>query len=544
VSDILCHIGVSCTVIILVVLLPWYAVGSHYYGTYENEYAWTVSAAFMSGLAPGLVDLFLYFFMASFVAASAVYLVVRTDRARQRTSSRLSSRSSSSSAVMAESTVVAVAAPLHRRVALYTWFMAVNLFAVVGMNVAFLAVALTQDNTLLLIAQVVLSSFKLLWNTVCTPYLIRATLRGISWSHHSTGFMTMQVLIALFNNITVPCLVVAVVSPSCFYNVFKPAPSVTLSFVYQIALITRTGTDRQDFAALTNTISYEPPFEYDYQCSSSFITYYSPAFVYLAIAAGVVTPLVHMLSLHWYKRATPGTRWSKLLTWMLPTVLTPIRAGYPPSQVFDANIHVISLVTYLGILLTFGVVYPPLAVAMCATMVSVAWQARLEIGRFIHRAREAGELRHIDTLERNCQGAVSLKKLRRSLFIVVCFSCAFYALFVFDTLGNSVGLTSALWSLVVMPLFPLVIVTVVTLRAYVPYRRSGGGGADGASVGFSVDENVFEMHKASVGSVSSARGGSVKEGEQRQGETAASAQGQTVFNALQLPAPGAEDDPL
>jgi hypothetical protein len=49
------------------------------------------------------------------------------------------------------------------------------------------------------------------------------------------------------------------------------------------------------------------------------------------------------------------------------------------------DIHVISQITYLGILLTFGVVYPALAVAvaMCATMISVTWLARLGIGRFL-----------------------------------------------------------------------------------------------------------------------------------------------------------------
>jgi hypothetical protein len=203
---------------------------------------------------------------------------------------------------------------------------------------------------------------------------------------------------------------------------------------------------------------------------------------------------------------------------------------------------------------------------MCATMVSVTWQARLEIGRYLHFSRAAGDQRFVDILERNCKGTVSLQKLRRSLFIIVCFSCAFYALFVFDTLGNSVGLNQALWSVVVMPLFPVCIVAVVRLRAYALQR--GVGGAEVNAMGFSVDDNVFEMHtrraggsitsgmsevamsdfdsvslsrSTSVSSVSSARIGSVSEyGRDRQ-DSSASAQGRSrqpsaVFNVMQGPA--------
>jgi hypothetical protein len=52
-----------------------------------------------------------------------------------------------------------------------------------------------------------------------------------------------------------------------------------------------------------------------------------------------------------------------------------IRERYRP--IFDANNFITALITYLGILLTFGVVFPPLAVVMCAAMLSVAWQTKL-----------------------------------------------------------------------------------------------------------------------------------------------------------------------
>jgi hypothetical protein len=161
---------------------------------------------------------------------------------------------------------------------------------------------------------------------------------------------------------------------------------------------------------------------------------------------------------------------------------------------------VISLITYLGILLTFGVVFPPVAVAMCATLLSVTWQMKLKLGRFLHFARETGSQAYVDTLERDCRGAVSLAKLRSSLSIVLCFSCAFYALFVFDTLGNSVGLTHALWSLVVMPLFPICIAAALLAQRRLMCDND-------RDIGISVDENLYEMYaRREGGSISSGAG--------------------------------------
>jgi uncharacterized membrane protein len=46
--------------------------------------------------------------------------------------------------------------------------------------------------------------------------------------------------------------------------------------------------------------------------------------------------------------------------------------------------------------------------------------------------------------------------------MIITISCLFYSLFLFDTLGDAVGLDGAYWVLIVMPLFPLV--------TYIGYR--------------------------------------------------------------------------
>jgi hypothetical protein len=155
---------------------------------------------------------------------------------------------------------------------------------------------------------------------------------------------------------------------------------------------------------------------------------------------------------------------------------------------FDVNGYVISHVTYLGILMTYGVVFPPLAVVMCVTMLSIAAQARLSLGRFLHFAREQSAPQLADTLSTACKGAVSMNLLRSSIFLITCFACCFYALFLFDTLGDAVSLRGAYWVLIAMPLLPAVLYGLD--RFHHQYRRSPD---DERQVGFSLDGGVLEL---------------------------------------------------
>jgi hypothetical protein len=166
---------------------------------------------------------------------------------------------------------------------------------------------------------------------------------------------------------------------------------------------------------------------------------------------------------------------------------------------FDASNFIITLVTYLGILLTFGVVFPPLAVVMCVAMLSVAWQTKLEVGRYLSNARALNAPQLARTIESECEDGVSMKKLRRGMFLVVCFCCGFYALFLFDTLGNAVGQDQALWVLLVMALFPLVLYLVIRARREYhsgTARQLGCSINDDGTMG--MHEGMVEMHSRAI----------------------------------------------
>jgi hypothetical protein len=208
--------------------------------------------------------------------------------------------------------------------------------------------------------------------------------------------------------------------------------------------------------------SYNPPFTYNYQCSSSFITYYAPTFLLLCLMRAFASPLAQFALQQLHRRAAPNTRWFAVLDSVLLPNLKPIVPG-EPAQVnvfkpfFDANQLLLSLFTYLALLLTFGAMFPPVALALLVTLLAVLHFNKLKISRFLCHALEQSQLDYVDAVEAESGRSGFPPVLERAVWMLVTVSCWFYTLFLFDTLGDAVGFQRAYWVLIVVPLMPLVL---------------------------------------------------------------------------------------
>ena len=135
----------------------------------------------------------------------------------------------------------------------------------------------------------------------------------------------------------------------------------------------------------------------------------------------------------------------------------------------NAGQQLVTVLTYLGLLLTFGAVFPPLVLCLAVTMLSITVFARLKVGRLLVQAREQGraeEYGHI--LEQDCADISSISGgtalVTRAVRGICCFACGFYTLFLFDTLGDAQGLSGSYWVLIVCP---TVLPILLGLREYV-----------------------------------------------------------------------------
>jgi len=482
-----------CVLFILLALLPLYIVLSAYYGTLTHQYAWAVSAAYISGVVPMVLMLvFLVTLVVGVVCMCMRKLTAERIKARTEQLTVTKTVSVDGGVVLADSTYETYTMYAHNAL-VYAAFLTINLITVIGVNVAYVYVAIYRNSHVLILSQVLISLFKLVWNNIVSALVLQKASHYLASRNTvvdtravETRFTTLLIFIALFNNIVIPCCVVAVVSPNCFYNVFVAAPKVTSTYAYEIcALVDRTTGVCNIRLPLLSETSYSPPFTYTYQCSSSLVTYYAPAFLNMCIMGGFVAPVMQFVLYKLHKRAVPGTTMHSVLDRMLARLLKPLHdtdvvtilQHYTPSRpLFKAGRVLIIIYTYLALLLTFGAVFPPLAVAIFVTLCIVATVMRLRVGRFLNSAYKLELTDLIMRIETECIGVGELSVVRNAMWMLVVVCCWFYTLFIFDTLGDSVGFEGAYWVLIVMPLMSLCIYCFTT--AFVYWSATDTSGVD------------------------------------------------------------------
>jgi hypothetical protein len=230
------------------------------------------------------------------------------------------------------------------------------------------------------------------------------------------------------------------------------------------------------------------------------ITYYAPAFVNLCIITVFVVPAAQLLGLRLLQRLPSGCCSGyahALLRLIVPPILRPL-----PTQAVDHDVAQtvdyvqasrvpVSLATSLSVLLTFGVVFPPLGFALTFTAAATVLLSKLTIGRFLCGAEERGQVSsYLGILEQQCEGAGSAEFLRGTAWML-------------DTLGDAVGFRGALWVLIVVPLLPALLYAVVAFAD----RRSSSRAAEGEAVLKEVEEGgggeaTGDIELSAVGTVS------------------------------------------
>lgn len=108
----------------------------------------------------------------------------------------------------------------------------------------------------------------------------------------------------------------------------------------------------------------------------------------------------------------------------------------------------------------------------------IVYTTKIKMGRFLTNAADQGLHVYVDRVEEECYGVGSIPKLGQCARALITFSCFFYTLFLFDTLGDSEGFRGALWVLILVPLIPAVLVGCFVLYNNINYRCAAGNGAN------------------------------------------------------------------
>lgn len=131
--------------------------------------------------------------------------------------------------------------------------------------------------------------------------------------------------------------------------------------------------------------------------------------------------------------------------------------------IFNQNLFIVQCISNFAVLLTFGVVIPPVAVIGCVAIISHTLYIQLLIGRFIavtqekyyeEQPRNNVTMTVLMQLESECTG--SMEKFASAVWIIDPFAAGFYAMLLFDILGSGVGWQKALWMPFVILSLPFV----------------------------------------------------------------------------------------
>lgn len=150
------------------------------------------------------------------------------------------------------------------------------------------------------------------------------------------------IIIILLNNIIIPCIAVSIISGRCFNNAIFASPSVTTSYnYYECSVYTPIRIAELELCdkigQTTRNITYDPPFSYNYECSSVLLTKFASVFVYMILFAGILLPICKLLLAGLYRYCLRVYRQSFQYSWYDDVLLSLLTLPLIPLEVF---IHV------------------------------------------------------------------------------------------------------------------------------------------------------------------------------------------------------------
>eukprot|EP00981_Chlorochromonas_danica_P001958 scaffold405_cov179-Ochromonas_danica.AAC.2 len=341
----------SCLAMLLIVLVgvPLYTTLSSFYGSYEYQYGWTPTAAFLSGESAAISLLVLFLVVAgclswfrSWHSSSVVHDVVSGGERGYE---------SAWSCVRCFSVGVLVGCGKSvrkkwRYLVVMVLITVGNVAVVMVVNATYVYLYVQISVLQAFFLSMAMSGFKLLWCRILFLVLSRCVARrgggvregevqqkaGVSsygdeafedneaggsclsknteeegyskkketekkvnsQSGWDSATISIYSSLMLFNTIVAPCLATLLISSDCFYYVFASPPSVSVSYTYPMcASFNVDGCLR--LAKGIYTFEFQPPFSYSYQCSSALLQEYGYVFVYKYLLLGVVHPVVVLL---------------------------------------------------------------------------------------------------------------------------------------------------------------------------------------------------------------------------------------------------------
>lgn len=485
----------ALTAATVLVLLPAYGALTATFGSVAPQYLWAASAVYLTGVAPAAALMGLWMPLVGLVALQFCALRAAATPPAAPAAPTAATPPATADPIAGDGSKWRQMAPTARLAA----YVVASGAAVLAINGGYVYAWNQQvPAALLALLTLALSCFKLASNALLCraswfkPHrqsgadLAAQTAAEDARTHVLTGLLC-------FNNVVVPLLTEALVDTDCFlYATLQPAPSVVSDVALRVCRLvfnprldsTEKTLPRTLLACATRVsrLAFQPPFLYNFSCSAALVTNFAGVFALRFVLSGVVLLVAQWAALRFVTAAEERAdgRWPLVLAaarrlershWallrrirsaidtrgrdggadvsvqLLAALAAPAGDGEAQWRPFiDPRRFAASFVVDLLVLLTFGVLFPPLALlvgwSLAAQLLDARW-ALVELQRLATSAtsREAALAAFVSAVDADMRRAVSWSVA--PLPGVVALTVAFWAFAVFDTLGDAAGIVAA-----------------------------------------------------------------------------------------------------
>jgi Leucine-rich repeat (LRR) protein len=428
-----CCLGV-CLIGLVGYVLMKVSSGDAYTPTYASQYWWTSTIAFMHNWIIGSFLVVALVGISAVFTTTMVFLSTNTDTGEGITYSAMS-------------VVNRVSAHL------------VNVVIVTIVNGVYVLAAVGNVNSSSLFAiQASLGLFKLSWASWAIPWLLaRARMTD---AHEISHWLLM----ILFVFLGAPFASSFCESSSCFLYVLTKPPSISFTLFSPVTDFSSDCNFYNDCYLVSSLgsqlmkSSIPAPWIYSYQCSSAVITGYAPVLILSYLASGIVIPfLILMISFF-------PSRWHGVITkTMVIFEFAYFDNGTAPALLGKKLVsalgkkHIVKYILNFGVMMTFGLAVPLLAVAiLCDTTFNTAVFLLL-LERFIGSCETNGlDASHLKQEFWN-SFRLNSSEVPVSIYIVLGYVSVFWSLFAFDWIADVYGSLAGGLTMLVPLLLPTMI---------------------------------------------------------------------------------------
>jgi Leucine-rich repeat (LRR) protein len=489
--------SVICVTLILFLFLPAFSSFTAF-RSHQDSYVWIVSLAYVSGSYPA----FLIFFFFLFLFLVPISLFLKT------TDYCMMNLVGSFKKVL----------NLHHVKRSWKSFLAriltifINNSVVLAVNIVYVYFQSSGISTLSrILIQFAVAIFKLIWSAAFVKRILLILLKEFdsSANYDVNGFGRIQLLsfLSVYNVVVVPLFATAIFDSNCFKYVFFSSAPVTLEYPIPVFISETTKTYMVGYLvdSYAGSISFTPPFIYNYQCTSTLLTEFITIFVYkyavsmfmmllgsltlfllmkYRFASDLLTSVFVPKQVHFtvLRLEREGKLWKPLAAWEKPVVRyfgLFLKEDEESYKCFDVDMIIIGLISDFSVLVTFGFVFPPLAVIVAVSIITQTVFHQLLIGRLVCELRSAIEDEEDKWLSLTAEEREKSPKwtlpeeylaflfqetrfiweyFKPSIKYLAFFSSTFVSFFLFDMLADGVGLKRAIWIIPVMSLFPFLVI--------------------------------------------------------------------------------------